>query len=62
MVSVVTLLEAVTEWREARRHLATLTYKFERTTKGNEFVDQAEIMKAAWTRLANAEHALMSAK
>jgi hypothetical protein len=56
-----TLLEAVTEWREARRHMATLTYKFERTKKGNEFTEQAEVM-TAWTRLANAEHALMSAE
>ncbi len=56
-----TLLEAVTEWREARRHLATLTYKFERTKKGNEFAEQAEVTKA-WTRLANAEHALMNAE
>jgi len=56
-----TLLEAVTEWREARRHMATLAYKFEQTKKGNEFVVQPEIMKA-WTRLAKAEDALMSAE
>jgi hypothetical protein len=58
---VVTLLDAVTEWREARRHMATLAYKFERTKKGNEFAAQMEVV-TAWTRLANAEHALMSAE
>ena len=52
------LLMAVNEWRAARRHLATLTYQFERTKNGNEFADQTE-MATAWTRLANAEYALM---
>lgn len=50
---------AVVAWRDARQHLATLDYRFERTKKGNEVAEQPDMI-AAWKRLANAEHALMS--
>jgi hypothetical protein len=56
---IMAVRDAVVEWRDARAHLSSLSYQFERTRKGNEFANQPEML-AAWTRLANAEHALMT--
>ncbi len=55
----IAMRNAVVEWRDARQQMALLSYQFERTKKGNEFAEQPK-MATAWTRLANAEHVLMT--